>query len=178
VNQLFRIFIRLSVLVSAMSESEQTLAVVRQVFAAFAAHDLNAFRSLLHPKVILHVGGGPVTITGADAVVAAVSLTSQAIPDLRVTVTSAFAQGPLAAAEAVREGTHTGAATLPDGTAVPPSGRAVRLPECLVFTVRGGKVVRMAAYVDMLDSLRQLGVLPVPGGGTLEPPAAPDRPSM
>src|SRR5262249_15421637 len=158
-----------------MNESEQTLAVVRQVFAAFAAHDLRAFRDLLHPDVVLQVGGSPATATGADAVVAAVAATVQAIPDLRVTVTSAFAQGPLAAAEVVREGTHTGAAVLPDGTPVPPSGRAVRLPECLVFTVRGGKVVRMAPYVDMLDTLRQLGVLPPPGGGTAEPAAAADR---
>jgi predicted ester cyclase len=96
--------------------------------------------------------------------VAAVSVTAQAIPDLRVTVTSMFAHGPLAAAEVIREGTHTGAAVLPDGTPVPPSGRAVRLPECLVFTVRDGHVVRMAPYVDMLDTLRQLGVLPGGGG--------------
>jgi steroid delta-isomerase-like uncharacterized protein len=148
-----------------MSESEQTLAVVQRVFAAFAAHDLNGFRDLLHPDVVLHVGGGPTKITGADAVVAAVSVTVQAIPDLRMTVTSAFAQGPLAAAEVVREGTHAGAAALPDGTPVPPSGREVRLPECLIFTVRDGKVVRMAPYVDMLDTLRQLGLLPAPGGG-------------
>jgi ketosteroid isomerase-like protein len=149
-----------------MSESEQTLAVVHQVFAAFAAHDLRAFSDLLHPDVVLQVGGGPATIAGANAVVAAVTVTIQAIPDLRVTVTPAFAQGPLAAAEVVREGTQTGAAVLPDGTPVPPSGRAVRLPECVVFRVHEGKVVRMAPYVDMLDSLRQLGVLPAAGGGS------------
>ena len=150
-----------------MNESEETLAVVRQVFAAFAAHDLDAFRDLLHPDVVLHVGGGPTTIAGIGAVVAAVSVTVRAIPDLRVTVVSAFADGPLAAAEVVREGTHTGAAVLPDGTPLPPSGRAVRLPECVMFTVRGGKVVRMAPYVDMLDTLRQLGALPRTGGGSL-----------
>jgi steroid delta-isomerase-like uncharacterized protein len=149
-----------------MSESEQTLAVVHLVFAAFAAHDLNAFRDLLHPEVVLQVCGGPTTITGADAVVAAVSATIVAIPDLKVTVTSAFAQGPLAAAEVVREGTHNGSVTLPDGTPVPPSGRTVRLPECLAFTVRDGKVTRMAPYVDMLDSLRQLGVLMAPDRST------------
>jgi ketosteroid isomerase-like protein len=93
-----------------------------------------------------------------------------------VTVVSAFADGPLAAAEVVREGTHTGAAVLPDGSPLPPSGRAVRLPECVLFTVRDGKVARMAPYVDMLDTLRQLGALPTPGGGAAEPAAAPDRP--
>jgi predicted ester cyclase len=96
----------------------------------------------------------------------AVSVTIEAIPDLKVTVTYAFAQGPLAAAEVVREGTHNGSVTLPDGTPVPPSGRTVRLPECLVFTVRDGKVTRMAPYVDMLDSLRQLGVLMAPDRST------------
>jgi predicted ester cyclase len=101
-----------------------------------------------------------------------VSVTLQAIPDLRVTVVSCFADGPLAAAEVVREGTHTGTALLPDGTPVPPSGRAVRLPECLVFRVRDGRVLRMAPYVDMLDTLRQLGALP-PDGGLAEPAAAP-----
>lgn len=144
-----------------MSESDQTLSVVRRVLAAFAAHDVDAFRDLLDADVVLHVGGGPTTITGIDAVVAAVSVTVRAIPDLRVTVLSAIADGSLAAAEVVREGTHTGTAVLPDGTPLPPSGRAVRLPECLMFTVRGGKVVRLAPYVDMLDTLRQLGALPV-----------------
>ncbi len=146
-----------------MSESDQTLSVVRRVFAAFAAHDLDAFRDLLHPDIVLHVGGGPTTIAGIDSVVAAVLVTVRAIPDLRVTVVSAFAHGPLAAAEVVREGTHTGAVVLPDGTPLPPSGRAVRLPECVMFTVRGGKVLRMAPYVDMLDTLRQLGAAPTPG---------------
>jgi hypothetical protein len=35
-----------------------------------------------------------------------------------------------------------------------------------MFTVRGGQVVRMAPYMDMLDTLRQLGALPTPGGGS------------
>jgi predicted ester cyclase len=109
---------------------------------------------LLHADVVLHVGGGTRIVTGADAVVATVSITLQAIPDLRVTVVSVFADGPLAAAEVVREGTHTGAAVLPDGSPLPPSRRAVCLPECLIFTVRRGKVARMAPYVDMLDTLR------------------------
>ena len=80
-----------------MTESDQTLSVVRQVFAAFAAHDLDAFRDLLHPDVVLHVGGGTTTIAGVDAIVAAVSVTLRAIPDLRITVVSTFAHGPLAA---------------------------------------------------------------------------------
>ena len=35
-----------------------------------------------------------------------------------------------------------------------------------MFTVRGGQVGRMAPYVDMLDTLRQLGAAPTPGEGS------------
>jgi hypothetical protein len=35
-----------------------------------------------------------------------------------------------------------------------------------MFTVRGGKVVRMAPYVDMLNTLRQLGAAPASGEGS------------
>jgi hypothetical protein len=50
-----------------MNESEQTLAVVRQVFAAFAAHDLRTFRVMLHPDVALQVCGGPAGCVGGRA---------------------------------------------------------------------------------------------------------------
>src|SRR5262249_61350651 len=69
-----------------MSETDQPLAVVRQVFAAADAHDLDAFRALLHPEVVMQVGGSPVSLTGPEAVVAAVAVTLRAIPDVRVTV--------------------------------------------------------------------------------------------
>ena len=143
-----------------MSDSDQTLSVVREVFAAFDDHDLDHFRQLLADDAVLDVGGGALTIAGADAIVAAVGVTLVAVPDLRVTVTSAFASGPHGVAEVVREGTHTGPVPLPDGSEAPPTGRAVRLPECAVFEVRGGKVVRMAVYADQLDTSRQLGLLP------------------
>ena len=142
-----------------MDDSAQTLAVVRDVFAAFDAHDLDRFRALLAPDVVLDVGGGAQTFEGPDAVVAAVGATFAILPDLRVTVANAFASGARGVAEVVREGTHTGPVPLPDGTEAPPTGRAVRLPECAVFEVRGGAVARMAVYTDRLDTSQQLGLL-------------------
>ena len=143
-----------------MSQSEQTLAVVREVFAAFDVHDLDRFRSLLAHEAVLSVGGGEQMIAGAEAIVAAVSVTFDLIPDLHVTVANAFADGPHGVAEVVREGTHTGPVPLPGGAEAPPTGRTVRLPECVVFEVRGGEVVRMTVYADQLDTSRQLGLLP------------------
>ena len=142
-----------------MSTSDQTLAVVRAVFAAFDAHDLDRFRQLLADDAVLVVAGGPPSFEGPDAIVTAVSATLEALPDLRVHVTSAFADGERGAAEVVREGTNTGPVRLPSGEH-PPTGRRVRLPECVTFVVREGRVVRMAPYADQLAALAQLGLLP------------------
>jgi steroid delta-isomerase-like uncharacterized protein len=144
-----------------MNESEQTLAVIRDTFAAFNAHDLDRFRRLLADDAALVVGGSPQSFEGPDAVVAAIRPTLDAIPDLHVTVTNAFADGNRGVAEAVREGTNTGPIRLPDGE-LPPSGRSVRLPECIVFEVADGKIRRMVVYTDMLDTLAQLGLPPAP----------------
>ena len=64
----------------AIGQSDQTLSVVRRVLDAIAAHDLDAFRDLLDADVVLHVGGGPTTIAGIDAVVAAVTVTDPGHP--------------------------------------------------------------------------------------------------
>ncbi len=109
------------------------------------------------------MSGGPETVTGPEAIVKAVSTTLEALPDLRVTVTNAFADGAHGFAEVVREGTNTGPIRLP-GLSRPPTGRSVRLPDCIVFEVRDGKVVRMAPYSVRFDAMSQLGLLTGDGG--------------
>lgn len=143
-----------------MNNSAQTVAVMREVFAAFHAHDLARFRALLAEDVIMpDASGTGSTLVGPDAVVRAVSMMADAFPDLRVTVRNAFADGERGVAEVLREGTHTGPLRLPVGE-VPPTGRALRLPECIVFQVRDGRVVSMTAYTDPLSGMAQLGLLP------------------
>lgn len=76
-----------------MSETVQTLSVVRDVFAAFDDHDLDRFRRLLHEDAVLDVGGSGRTVKGADAMVAAVGATFGVVRDLWVTVKNSFAMG-------------------------------------------------------------------------------------
>ena len=138
--------------------SASTISVVRAVFEAFDAHDLDRFRVLLADDARLVVGATGRTIEGAEAVVAAVAVTFRLIPDLRVTVTRAFASGAEGVAEVVREGTHTGDVPLPDGRVSPATGQAVRLPECVVFDVWKGRVQQMTVWADELDTARQFGL--------------------
>ena len=61
-------------------------------------------------------------------------------------------------------GTHTQPLEMPDGQAIPPTGRQVRMRAADVATVREGRIVRHDFYFDQLDMLVQLGLLEVPTG--------------
>lgn len=144
----------------ASSTSAETLAVIHEVFAAFHAHDLARFRTLLAEDVTMpDATGTGNTLVGPDAVVGAVSMMADAFPDLCVTIMNAFADGERGVAEVLREGTHTAPLRL-SGGAVPPTGRPLRLPECVVFQVRNGRVASMTAYTDPLSGMAQLGLMP------------------
>ena len=144
-------------------EKTSTQEVALRVIQSFDHHDLQAFRRLLSEDVVLCPGGGPRTLEGPEPVVAAIRPTLDALPDLRVEIVNLFASGNQAVVEVVRTGRHDGRSILPDGTPLEPTGRKVRLPECILFRVRDGKVARMTTYLDMLDTLRQVGLLPGPG---------------
>lgn len=145
-----------------MSNTEQTLAIARRVFDAFQSHDLKAFRALLAEDAILRDPSSERVRRGPDAVVKAIEATLDAMPDVRPQVTNLFADGEQAVAEVVRTGTNTGELRMPHGS-VPPTGRKIRLPECLIMRVRDGKVVSLAAYVDRLHVMEELGLVPSPG---------------
>lgn len=140
-----------------MNDTEQTLSVARDVFEAFQAHDLKAFRALLADDAVLRDPSSGEVQRGPDAIVAAVNVVLNAIPDLHPEVVNLLADGERAAAEVVRTGTHTGDLKLPSGT-VPPTGREVRLPESIFMKVRDGKLVSMAAYVDRMHVMEEFGL--------------------
>jgi predicted ester cyclase len=43
---------------------------------------------------------------------------------------------------------------------IPPTGRSITVTEVAIFTVAGGRVVRLTASFDQLGLMRQLGVVP------------------
>lgn len=48
-------------------------------------------------------------------------------------------------------------------TELPPTDARVRLPECAVFRVAEGKIIRLVVYTDRLETFQQLGLLPKEG---------------
>jgi steroid delta-isomerase-like uncharacterized protein len=88
-----------------------------------------------------------------------------AFPDSRMQVTTMIYSGDRAVVEGVYTGTHTGPLATPQGQ-VPPTGRTLRLPICLVFEVAAGRITSNHVYYDQMTFAAQLGLLPEPAPAT------------
>ena len=80
--------------------------------------------------------------------------------DLNHTVRSFVEQGDSFADEWTFVGTHTGPFRLPDGTALPPTGKRVEIRGMELVRVRDGKVILNTLYYDTMAVAVQLGLVP------------------
>jgi hypothetical protein len=80
-------------------------------------------------------------------------------PDLKHTVMSSVELGDTIALEVTAEGANTGPLRLPAGE-VPATGKAWRLPACVMFRVQDGVFKSYHIYLDMADFLAQIGLMP------------------
>jgi steroid delta-isomerase-like uncharacterized protein len=111
------------------------------------------------PDLVFVEPGG--TIRGIDGFLGHGQGFVAAFPDSQMEVTALIDSGGHAVAEGVYCGTHTGPLATPQGE-VPPTGRALRLPICLVFEVTAGRIASNHAYYDQMTFAAQLGLLPEP----------------
>jgi uncharacterized protein (TIGR02246 family) len=66
--------------------------------------------------------------------------------------------GDVAIDEGYFTGTHTGPLPNPDGEPIPATGKHVRLRECDVATVAGGRITTHRMYFDQMEFMNQLGL--------------------
>lgn len=88
------------------------------------------------------------------------ALWNGAFPDNRIAYRTLLVDGTQAAQLATFQGTHTGPLMAPDGSAIPPTGRAVTTTYTLFSTMQDDKVARSEFVFDQMDLLGQLGLLP------------------
>ena len=99
-------------------------------------------------------------IDGGDAIADVHFAWRDAFPGMRGDIESLIAAGDQVAYETTWKGTHAGPLATPDGQTIPPTGKTVELPACLVVTVRGDEVVEQHHYFNLVTMLTQLGVMP------------------
>jgi steroid delta-isomerase-like uncharacterized protein len=81
---------------------------------------------------------------------------AKAFPDGKAEITNIVAEGDNVVVEMIVTGTNTGPMLGPDGTELPPTGKATTLGLCDVMDFRDGKVIGGRSYFDLDTIKRQL----------------------
>jgi steroid delta-isomerase-like uncharacterized protein len=124
---------------------------------ALAAGDLDTYMSYYREDVVLEDPQYPDPLRGPAMVREDLDGLLTAYPDGSFETRRVIGQGDVVGAEFVFTGTNTGALVLPDGTAVPPTGRPVRFPLSVFNRMDAdGQIVEENRYYDLTTIIRQL----------------------
>jgi len=131
----------------------------RRLFAAISRGDIEAIRELCNSNVVQVEAGA--TLRGIDEVAAHFQSMSSAFPDLEIVVGRQVEEGDTVVTEMRFIGTQTAPLATPQAV-LPPSGRRVDLPGCVLHTITDGRITQHVGYYDQMLFLSQLGLVPEP----------------
>ncbi len=97
-------------------------------------------------------------VRGRDAIVDYFRPFFEAFSDIGWEEIQRHEAGDVAIDEGFFTGTHTRPLPNPDGEPIPATGKHVRLRECDVATVTGGRITSHHMYFDQMDLMSQLGL--------------------
>lgn len=131
--------------------------LVRRVFDAINAHDVDALRELWAPDVVERFPD--VTCRGREELAAHFAGLFAALPDFHMELAGAVEDGETVFARWRLTATHTGGRF----NGIDATGKAVAVDGMDEFTLRDGKVVSNFVVFDQMEVGRQLGLLPPDG---------------
>ena len=126
----------------------------------YNAGDLDAYVDLYTDDAVLATPEG--TFKGRPEIRERFARELAAFSDFRFTLVSYIENGDLFADEFIFGGRHTAPFTLPDGTALPPTGKRVDVRGMEMVQVRDGKMAVDNLYYDNAAVFVQLGLFPAP----------------
>jgi steroid delta-isomerase-like uncharacterized protein len=123
-------------------------------------HDADALPARFAEDGVMRLVATGETARGREQIRALVERSLRAFPDWHLQVTDAFGVAGRICAEFVLTGTHEG-----EFQGIPPTHRPIEVQLCSVFRMNPeGLYEQETIYFDSATLLRQLGVLPEPGG--------------
>ena len=138
---------------------QDLIKTARSVVDAFNDNDWDRFGSLMTPNALYNEVATQRRLQGVAEISQGLQSWKEAMPDVKGTVTDAFANTDRVVLEVRWEGTHTGPLAGPGGT-IPASGKRQVTHSAWVFHVVGDRIKESRNYFDMLSLLQQLGALP------------------
>ena len=137
---------------------QDVVKLAKEAVEAFNKSDWDRYMALAGSGLYNEVGTGR-QLRGPAEIRAALEGWKKAMPDVKGTVTNAFASGNKAVLEVTWQGTQTGPMDGPAGT-LPPSGKRQTTPAAWVFEFDGDKVKESRQYFDMMSLMQQIGATP------------------
>jgi predicted ester cyclase len=143
----------------------QALQKVDRFFAAFNAQDDAGCREIIDEaeRAGLDYRSPMGAMSTADEIMTnAIGPFWRAFPDGAVQTLATAETDDGLTIEHHYTGTHTGPLSMPDGTTVPPTGRAIAFDACTVVRSENGTIRSWHAYFDQMAMAVQLGLIPAP----------------
>ena len=141
---------------------EAKAVVLRWLERCWSEGDYAALPEIMAPDATVELlGSGNVRPFGPTQAEAMIRGWRKSFDRYHYTVHALVAEGDTVVALTTFSGVLTGPTTV-DGSAVPPQGQRIDVPEVLACRCAGGTLVEVRYVLDSLILRRQLGVLPTP----------------
>jgi predicted ester cyclase len=137
-------------------------AVLEKAVKLWNAGDEAGVLALGSPEVELTASGG-LDFHGLDGLQQWYRLWDEACPDRVIRYHNVVGDEDQVIGEGTFTGTHTGVLHLPTGD-VPPTGRRLKSDFVAVIRVSQDRITYMRHYLDVMDLMIQLGLIPAPAG--------------
>jgi len=126
----------------------------------FNARDFAALDAVHHPNMIAHIPGSAQPIYGREAHAAAMKQLVKIFPDIHVHTPYPvqFGSGDWITVVTRATGTFTGEMIRPDGTRVPPTGKAFDVEFAQTSKWDGDELIVISAFWDAALRSKQIGV--------------------
>ena len=138
---------------------QDLIKVARGLVDAFNGSDWEGCRAALAADPLYDEVGTSRRLQGVDQIIQSLQGWKGAMPDVKGTVTNAFATGNTAVLEVTWQGTHTGPLPGPTGT-LPATGKQQTTRSGWLLNFDGGRIKESRHYFDMLSFMQQIGALP------------------
>ena len=137
---------------------QDLIPLARGAVEAFNASDWEEYKTAMTSDCVYDEVGTSRILRGVGEIIRCLQEWKQAMPDVRGTVTNAWAMGNTVVLEITWKGTQTGPLQGPSGT-VPPTGKQQTTRAGWVLNFDGGKIKDSRHYFDMFSFMQQLGLL-------------------
>src|SRR3972149_7340132 len=137
---------------------EENIKLINMGTKAINDHDFEALEKLYAADAVAIMPESPEPIKGSKEIAALGRQYLESFPDAHMEDDLVIGQNDWVCMAGSWSGTNTGPLTMPDGTTLSATNKRIKVPMCILFKVKDGKVVEERDYYDQMSFMTQLGL--------------------